>query len=69
MTEDLFLLAVYTTVILAAFCIVGIIAELILNYQERNEISIVVGSCLKSRAKKCKLTTTMRNILAKLRFN
>ena len=71
MFDDLVLLAFYSVALISAFCVIETIVILINEWLESRLIygNAKVGSLLKPRAKKCKFTTTMRNILAKLGFN
>ena len=56
--DNLAILAFYVIGFISLLCTAGVIAELIMEWQE--------GTL---QVKYCKFTTTMRNILAKLWFN
>jgi len=71
MFDNLVILSMYVIALISAFCVMETIVFLIVEWQESRLMygNAKVGDILKSRAKKCNFTTTMRNILAKLRFN
>ncbi len=58
MFDNLVILSMYVIAFISLLCIAGVIAELIMEWQE--------GTL---KVKFCNFTTTMRNILAKLGFN
>jgi len=69
--DNLAILMVYVIALIAAFCVMETIAVLVMEWIESRlkYSNAKVGDVLKPNDKKCKFTTTMRNILAKLRFN
>ena len=74
MFDNLVILSFYVIAILSMLCAGAVIGDLVMNWQDDaanrcNYGAVRAGACLKPREKKCKFTTTMRNILAKLRFN
>lgn len=74
MFDNLVILSFYVIAILSMLCTGAVIGDLIMERQDaavmRCKYGLVrVGAALMSNAKKSKLTTTMRNILAKLGFN
>ena len=71
MFDNLVVLSFYAIALLSAFFVAETAAVLIYEfYESRLKYgNAKVGHILKPNDKKCKLTTAMRNILAKLRFN
>ena len=74
MFDNLVILSFYVIAILSMLCTGAVIGDLIMERQDaavkRCEYGLVrVGAALKPSAEKCNFTTTMRNILSKLRFN
>ena len=74
MFDNLALLAAYMLPILTLLCMGAFVGDKIMDWQDaaikRCAYGLVrVGAALKPKAKKCNFTITMRNILAKLRFN
>lgn len=71
MFDHLVILAFYVIALIAAFLTAETIAVLAYEfYQSRLKYgNAKVGHILKPNDKKCKFTTTMRNMLAKLGFN
>lgn len=47
MITNLFSLGCIVLPIMFALCIMGLIADLLMDYQERKEINIKVGDCLR----------------------
>ena len=73
-SKEVFMLAVFMLPFLSILCLGAFIGDQVFSYQERvaNHCRyglVRVGAALKPNDKKCKFTTTMRNILAKLGFN
>ena len=74
MFDNLIILSFYVIAILSMLCTGAVICDLIMERQDdRAKVCfyglVRAGVSLKPRAKKCKLNTTMRNILAKLGIN
>ena len=74
MFDNLVILAFYVISLLSFLCTGAAIGDLVMEWQDEaaNRCKygfVLAGSCLSPNEKKCKFTTTMRNILAKLGFN
>lgn len=71
MFDNLVILSMYVIALISLLGISEVIATLIYEWLESRLMygNAKVGDILKPRAKKCNFTTTMRNILEKLRFN
>lgn len=71
MFDNLVILSMYVIALISLLGISEVIATLIYEWLESRLMygNAKVGDILKPRAKKCNFTTTMRNYLAKLRFN
>ena len=69
--DHMAILAIYVIAFISLLGIAEVIATLIYERLESRLMygNAKVGDILKPRAKKCNFTTTMRNILAKLRFS
>ncbi len=71
MFDNLVILSMYAIALIAAFCVMEAIVILANEWLESRLMygNAKVGDVLKPRAEKFNFTTTMRNILSKLRFN